>query len=248
MTQLTPAQNNPWLTRSVLRDLRVSCDSATQVTIRQGAVVGSDDGAVVMELSSDVTVDITTSGVNGLDTGSEAVSTWYYVYLIWNESNGQIDGLLSASSTSPAMPSGYTKKRLVSAVRNNSSGNFMAFVQQGNKIVLYSGNGFAIYTGTPSANTWYSLSPVVPHKAYAIGVFSGASAPSSQDVNIHAVADVKSGSVGAGDSYVTLSHNEQATDPVLPGETMLNANRQFSFYITSSVSCWLYNYIIWMKL
>lgn len=81
--------------------------------------------------SINLTVDITASGANGLDTGSEASSTWYSIWAIYNPTTSTIAGLLSTSATSPTMPSGYTKKRRVGWVRNNASSNFLKFYQMG---------------------------------------------------------------------------------------------------------------------
>lgn len=51
--------------------------------------------------STTVTIDATTTGANGLDTGALAVSTWYYFYLIYNGTT--VSGLLSTSSSAPTM-------------------------------------------------------------------------------------------------------------------------------------------------
>jgi len=116
-----------------------------QVDINSG-IAGADDGSRLMEVSSPITVDITASGANGLDTGSEAANTWYYIYLIFNPTTGTTAGLFSTSSSSPTMPSGYTKKRLVGAVRNDGSSDFYSFKQINNdysyllrKLVLSNG-------------------------------------------------------------------------------------------------------------
>jgi hypothetical protein len=77
-----------------------------------------------------LTATITSSGVNGLDTGSEA-AIWYHIYVIYNGTT--VASLLSASSTSPTMPSGYTYKKYVGAVYNASS-NFRDFYQRGNNV------------------------------------------------------------------------------------------------------------------
>ncbi|MBF0350884.1 MAG: LamG domain-containing protein [SAR324 cluster bacterium] len=82
-----------------------------------------------------LTADITVSGVNGLDTGAEAVNSWYYIWVIWNGTTTA--SLLSISSTAPTMPSGYLFKRLVGAVRNTSS-NFIRFHQIGNHVGMES--------------------------------------------------------------------------------------------------------------
>lgn len=72
--------------------------------------------------------DITASGVNGLDTGSEASDTWYAIFIIADSSGVNVPaGLFSLSPTSPTMPSGYNAKRLIGWVRNNASSDFYDF-------------------------------------------------------------------------------------------------------------------------
>jgi hypothetical protein len=61
----------------------------------------------------DLTVDCTGTGANGIDTGALGASTLYYVFGIYNVTTSTMAGLVSASATSPTMPSGYTKKRLI---------------------------------------------------------------------------------------------------------------------------------------
>jgi len=90
----------------------------------------ADTGDII--LSSTLTIDITVSGKNGLDTGTETDSTWYYVWIIRNPSTGEVAGLFSTSSTSPTLPSGFTEKRRIGVVRNHSDGNFLKFAQIGN--------------------------------------------------------------------------------------------------------------------
>jgi len=79
----------------------------------------------------DLTVDIAASGANGLDTGDEANSTWYSLWVIYNPDDVLTASLISASATSPTLPTGYTKKRRVGWVYNNSSGNILQFYQSG---------------------------------------------------------------------------------------------------------------------
>lgn len=134
--QLSPFQVNEALVRRIIENLVIECSSATQVVIKQDSMVGADDGTRVLTAASDLTLDITTSGKNGLDTGAEASDTWYYIYLILNPTTEEVAGLLSASATSPTLPSGFTKKRLVGAVRNDGSGDFRQFEQVGEKVHL----------------------------------------------------------------------------------------------------------------
>jgi hypothetical protein len=50
------------------------------------------------------TVDITASGALGLDTGSEASSTWYYVHAIASSDFQTVSAIFSSSPTSPTLP------------------------------------------------------------------------------------------------------------------------------------------------
>ena len=106
-----------------------------------------------------LTAIITASGVNGLDTGSEA-AIWYHIYVIYNGTT--VASLLSASATSPTMPSGYTYKKYVGAVYNPSSA-FRNFHQIGNAVSVPT-----IGVGSTITNTSYaslSVATVIPSTA-----------------------------------------------------------------------------------
>lgn len=94
-----------------------------QLTISEGEC-RSDDNTTDIKTSGNLTADITASGANGLDTGSEATSTWYYVYVIYNPTTSTVASLLSVNPTSPTMPAGYTKKRFIGSWYNSAAGNF----------------------------------------------------------------------------------------------------------------------------
>jgi len=112
---------------------RLAWVSVTQVSIGttgQTSIAADSTGVLAMEWSGLLTAAITSSGANGLDTGSEASSTWYYVYVIGDTSGvNSPASLLSASATSPTLPSGYDVHRRVGAVRNDSGSDFIPFVQ-----------------------------------------------------------------------------------------------------------------------
>lgn len=74
----------------------------------------------------------------GLDTGAEANSTWYHVFLIKRTDTGVVDVLFSTSATSPTMPTNYTKKRRIGSFRNDGSGNIIAFLQYGDTFLFKS--------------------------------------------------------------------------------------------------------------
>jgi len=99
---------------------------AYQIDIEAGVCRDQAD-TFNMVLTSTLTVDISQSGANGLDTGSEGAWYWYYIYVIYNPTTTTYAGLLSLSSTSPTLPSGYTKYRRIGSVINNGSSDFFMF-------------------------------------------------------------------------------------------------------------------------
>ena len=79
----------------------------------------------------------------GLDTGTIAVDTWYHFFEIKNPTSGTVDFLISTSLASPVMPTGYTLKRRVGALKTDGSGNFIPVTTYG------SGTNRTIQLNTP---------------------------------------------------------------------------------------------------
>jgi len=156
-------------------DFRIESINGYQVTIYSG-FCRSDDDTVNIESESNITVDITASGVNGLDTGSEQVSQYYYVWIIYNPTTDTVAGLLSLSNTSPTLPSGYTKKRRIGTVKNNSLSDILKMWTAGSnncRHFKYREEEFnSVLIGGTSAT-------------YADVDFSGFLPPVSQCVTIH---------------------------------------------------------------
>lgn len=116
-----------------------------------------------------VTANLAASGVNGLDTGTEAPNTWPNIWLIW--SGTAVAALLSLSATAPTMPPGYTQKMRVGAVRNDAFANLWRTVQYGNRVQVVAGTNPTvpptIYPGG-SAYIAYPLAAIVPPTACVI--------------------------------------------------------------------------------
>lgn len=87
------------------------------------------------------------TNAGGLDTGTVAADTFYYLFAIYNPTTQTGDALFSASKTSPTLPSGYTKKKYVGCVLTNGSANIVGFRQVGNRF-YYSSQFFDIPSGT----------------------------------------------------------------------------------------------------
>lgn len=95
----------------------------SQVDISAGSC-RSDDDTTNIYATGPVTVNLAASGLNGLDVGAEAVSTWYHVWLVANPTTGAYGGLFSLSPTAPTLPVSYTVKRYLGVVYNNAAGDF----------------------------------------------------------------------------------------------------------------------------
>ena len=147
-----------------------------------------------------LTADITASGANGLDTGSEAGNTWYYVWII-GKSDGTVASLLSTSSTAPTMPSGYTFKALVGAVRNDGSSNFLAFRQFGNEVWFVTTQA-VLSGGSSTTEASVSAAAVVPPIAQAFDAFVTGSLTNDGSGNVNATLSMRTVS---GTNYVTYN-------------------------------------------
>jgi hypothetical protein len=131
-TRLTATESNATLLgnslESVICGLVVEYNAANKINIKPGTCRDSSN-TELMKLPTPIIVDLAVSGMFGLDSGSEAANTWYYVWLIKNPSTGLVAGLFSTSTTTPTLPSGFTKKRLLPiAVRNDGSNNIVPFI------------------------------------------------------------------------------------------------------------------------
>lgn len=140
------------------RGLSVTRTNATTVNVTATELVVYDTSLNPRKISSvNVSPAITSSGANGLDTGSEAANTIYYIWVIRKSSDGTVAGLLSTASAigSITFPNGYDQAALVSAVGNNNSSDFINFTQTGTSYKFVSWGYFG--TGNVGTSPWVSL-------------------------------------------------------------------------------------------
>ena len=107
------------------------------------------------------------TNAGGLDTGTVAADTFYYLFAIYNPTTQTSDALFSASKTSPTLPSGYTKKKYVGTVYTNGSASIWGFYQAGN-MFFYIGNQIITidYSGPTSKTSIFV--PGCPPNAVAL--------------------------------------------------------------------------------
>lgn len=86
-----------------------------------------------ISFSGQLVADLSLSGAGGLDTGSEAASTPYALFVIADtDTENTPKAMFSLSGAAPTMPSGYDIFRLVDWVSNDGSSNILGFKMSGN--------------------------------------------------------------------------------------------------------------------
>jgi hypothetical protein len=141
----------PKSSRSNLQASTTGSSAVTTISADALTVVNANGQGVTGTVLS-LTNTLTSAGANGLDTGSAAYSTWYYIWAIFNLATGVWASLASLSPTSPTLPSGYTYKALVSAIRTQAATNYypLRFNQCGDTVEYQ-----------PMAGTNVTVSPVM---------------------------------------------------------------------------------------
>lgn len=183
-------------TQSTFKNLQAAWASNTTATITFDAMtLKSSTNSYYNALSGSLTLNSATSGAGGLDTGSLAASTWYYIYAIYNGT--LLEPLMSLSSTAPTLPSGYTfASGAISAVRTDGSKNFLGFKQYGRKWQYLVGDNLSALpslvsgaTGSVSTPTYTatSVTALVPTAiAATIKIVSTAATGGSNIIGIYA--------------------------------------------------------------
>jgi len=141
-----------------------------KMDISADEVVLQDSSAISLRVRNiSLTIDLTASGANGLDTGSEAVSVWYHLWVI-AKADGTVAGLFSAAATAPTLPTGYAFKAYVGAVYNNASGNLNTLYQHGSWVTSYSNR--ILDAGTQTSITPISVVIIPPTAKGVFGCLS----------------------------------------------------------------------------
>lgn len=158
-------------------------DATNDIDIAVGrALAGAGDYNLILTSARIKQLDATwVVGTNqgGLDTGAKAVSTWYHVWLIGRVDTHVVDVLFSTSATAPTMPTNYTKKRRIGAIRTDAAGAIIPFLQYGNNFFWKSPPALDVDDATlTTAKKNYTLTSVPSGfslKVYAnVAVFNAA--------------------------------------------------------------------------
>lgn len=133
--------------------------------------LGNYNGQVNPSSTANVTtvINAAVNGLNGLDAGTFAASTFYYVYVVSDPVSGNSSGAMISTSvpaTGPLMPFGYSAFRHVGSWATDSSVHFLLGYVSGNnnaRIFTYDApQATSITAGHATSYTAVDLSALVP--------------------------------------------------------------------------------------
>ena len=142
-------------------------DSDRDIDFSAGTFIFDDNSGRAVASALTKQIDNTwTEGSNqgGLDTGTVAADTTYYMFAIYNPTTSTADFLFSTSVSSPALPSGYTKKKKIAILVTDGSANIRSglykFYNAGGYEFEYDDGGTLDSTTSPGtgSRTLYGLS------------------------------------------------------------------------------------------
>lgn len=157
----------PW---QYANGLQISNDATapdTVINISAGSVL---DSTGIFQLISDsvVSIDASTNGLNGLDTGALGNNLLYAVYLIADPVTGlPIGGIVSLSATQPLMPFGYSAFKLIGYIRTDATADILlGYWTAGNsseRTFMYDAPiATAVTAGAATTDTAVTLATFVP--------------------------------------------------------------------------------------
>jgi hypothetical protein len=206
----------------------------TMIDIGAGAARDSTNVNDIVVNTTTSIINTAVNGLNGLDTGTLAASTWYAIWAISSSNNKASPGfLLSLSYTAPTLPFAYDSIRRIGSVLTDGSSHilkFYSFGARGAPIVFWD----AVFT---------SLNAAGHASTYSAVSLATAIPPSSQVAIINwALTPATAGNTAllrpTGSASTT---NQQLTGSVAAkanaGQLWLNTNASQSIdYITTSGS------------
>lgn len=138
------------------------------VTVSTGSCLNSTN-VYQLEVDSALSIDVTVSGLNGLDQGSVAANSLYAIYVVADPvTQLEIGGMFSlASNAVPLLPFGYSAYKLIGYVATDSSSDFLpGYWTAGNsgyrKFVYDAPQATAVTAGNATSYTAVALTALVP--------------------------------------------------------------------------------------
>ncbi|ALD93457.1 hypothetical protein CR3_4275 [Cupriavidus gilardii CR3] len=155
------------------------------------------------------TINVSTTGAGGMDTGTAPASSWIAVYLIYNPVTRDAALLGRALATGvvapeiyagPNMPSGYTASALISLFSTTPSAQISPFTQRGRRV---NRQAVGVFNSSTNDATWQPVSLVgaVPPNAKSASGYGDAATTAGAVINF----GIGSSSAGLGNNTLNMS-------------------------------------------
>lgn len=174
MTTIVTTPNVPVVNAGVLylSNMQLSYQSSTLLTVMPGAARDSKDINDII-LNSQITIDITKQGANGIDSGVVSPATIYAVYIVGDSTKyKQTCAVISSNLVSPTLPFGYDMFRRIGWVCTDLQLDpvvVFKFYQYGSdetRSYYYdiddNNLNYIIQSGTSTTYSEAALSPIIP--------------------------------------------------------------------------------------
>lgn len=177
--------------------MSVATAAATATFTADQVTVGvSLSGALYRLASYSQSINLSTTGAGGMDTGSAPASGFVSLYAIYNPTTSTASILACNVSTSSAtvygganMPAGYTASALIGIWPTNGSSQFVAGILQGRMLRFVPVNIINSNSGNPTSYTSLSLSSCVPPSAVSVSGTAGSGSTDGAHIAIAADAN-----------------------------------------------------------
>jgi hypothetical protein len=138
----------------------------TKLDVAVGSILDSTK-TFQINLDESVTINAAVNGLNGLDTGSLAASSLYYVYLVSSPTGAGVVGAMISLSATPYLPYGYSAYALIGYVATGAGSTFLKGYWTDDKsswrTFMYDApQATAITAGNATSYTAIDLSAFVP--------------------------------------------------------------------------------------
>ena len=217
------------------KSLSIAWASNTTISMTAAEIILENSSSQVHKsISVSWSLNSATTGAGGLDTGSIANNSWYYIYDIYN---GTTDaGIMSLSSTGPTLPSGYTfSSGPIGAALTDSSGHFIGFKQKGKLWQYVVGSNLSalpILASGSNGNVWTatSVTGVVP-TSIAASIQVGAFAIPGSNTTVAPNGNYST-SFGSGTGIISADYDNMVSGSILLESTNI-------YYAANASSCFL---------
>lgn len=158
----------------------------TLLNVAAGSCLDST-GTFQLTLAAGVVINAAANGLNGLDTGTFAVSTVYKVFVVFDPVTLQAAGAMISVSATPLLPFGYSAYALIGYATTDASAHFLAGYWSDNdsarRTFTYDAPIIALNAGTQTSYTGVALTTFVPPVANTpVVIYSNFTANAAADI------------------------------------------------------------------